>query len=178
MPRTRRQSKNVEPPPTPLVLRNRPRFDLSSMSEEEINEMMDSIDTASSESESEGDFDDDDSVADPNFRLSREDEDEIDEQIGRLGRATSADYFAQAINLSINLSNLSLPLAESSPPSPTEQPIFPVDEQPGPSHAQAGPSHEIVEPPTTSSCCQSIETCKASTLSSAELRRKWSSCTS
>lgn len=112
----------------------RSEYNISAMSEEEIQQMMDSIDSLSEDSGSDcGDFDDDDSVRDPDFRLSQEEEDEIDRE-GHLGR----DFFSDTTNLSINLSNPSLPIAESSPPSPGPgqqyEPLFP-EEQAGPSQA-------------------------------------------
>lgn len=125
------KKKPAKVPAEHSAIRSLSKFNISSMSEEEIQEMMESISSAE-ESEIGSDFDDD-SVADPTYQLSPEEDAEID-------RHLSSSYLSEAINLSLNLSNLSIPLAESTPPTPSI-------EQEQQYECEAGPSSVYVEPP-------------------------------
>lgn len=68
-------------------------FSLSKLSDEEIRQMMASIasDESEEDNDSSGDFDDDDSIADPDFQVSSEKDAEIEECMSELGRPSPTE---------------------------------------------------------------------------------------
>ncbi|XP_039954204.1 uncharacterized protein LOC120770686 [Bactrocera tryoni] len=95
---------------------NRKRYNLSLMSEEAIQQLMNSVvdddDSEDDKSVNEEDFDSDDEV---NMQLAYEDFEEIDHYIDHLYNASAIDLLSSAINISVDEPN------ESTPPS-SEQP--------------------------------------------------------
>lgn len=87
------------------------RVKLSELTEEEIREFMDSVES----DDDDGDFSSDDSMVDPTFEpddISPEDEDAIDRCLQNLENTDM--FIAQAVNLSLNLSSLDAPSASST----------------------------------------------------------------
>ncbi|XP_018797245.1 PREDICTED: uncharacterized protein LOC108974084 [Bactrocera latifrons] len=98
---------------------NRKRYNLSLMSEEAIQQLMNSVvdddDSEDDKSVNEEDFDSDDSAQEVNMQLANEDFEEIDHYIEHLCNASAIDLLSSAINISVDEPN------ESTPPC-SEQP--------------------------------------------------------